>query len=265
MIIRLGLFLAGTLALSLAMAYLVDISAVAWLWPWPVYGLSTVFVASILAAIGAPLIWLAFSGERAAIKGGAANLFVSNAGMAFYALVVVPEASGSVLLFGYTTAVIALIQLGLVFWSSIFAFEDKRPTPRLVLVSFALFFAALLVTGAMLILEIDGTFPWVLGRDNSVLYGLIFLGNAVYFAYGIFRPVWGNAKGQLLAFLAYDFVLIGPYVDKISSIDPRYFVSLVIFIAVLIYSGVLAIWFLFVNNNTRLGSRISIDGNLTAT
>ena len=41
---------------------------------------------------------------------------------------------------------------------------------------------------------------------------IIFLGSAIYFAYGLQRPVWGNAKGQLLGFLAYDLVLIVPFV-----------------------------------------------------
>ena len=42
----------------------------------------------------------------------------------------------------------------------------------------------------------------------------MFLGSATYFAYGIVRPRWTNAGGQLAGFLAYDLVLIVPFMTR---------------------------------------------------
>jgi hypothetical protein len=70
----------------------------------------------------------------------------------------------------------------------------------------------------------------------------------------VIRPVWGNASGQLLAFLAYDLVLIGPYVAHWSAVSPTMRLSLGLYIAVLVYSGGLAIFYLAMNPPTRLGS-----------
>ncbi len=62
-------------------------------------------------------------------------------------------------------------------------------------------------------------FPWPLRPQNSTMYGLLFLGSFAYFLYGFLRPSWHNARGQLLAFLVYDLVLIPPYA-KHFEVDP---------------------------------------------
>jgi hypothetical protein len=82
----------------------------------------------------------------------------------------------------------------------------------------------------------------------------IFLGDAFYFLYGLFRPRWGNALGQLLSFLAYDLVLIVPFVLLFDTVKPDRMFSLIVYTAVLIYSGGLAIYYLLINPQTRLGT-----------
>jgi len=66
-------------------------------------------------------------------------------------------------------------------------------------------------------------------------------------------PAWTNAGGQLAGFLAYDLVLIVPFLVRLPTIPPEWFVSLVVYTAVVTYSGLLAAWYLFVSPTTRIG------------
>jgi hypothetical protein len=97
-------------------------------------------------------------------------------------------------------------------------------------------------------------FPWELNPDSSVVFGCIFLGDAFYFIYGLFRPRWGNAFGQLLSFLAYDLVLIIPFVLLFDTVKPDHRINLIVYTAVLIYSGGLAAYYLLINPRTRFGT-----------
>ena len=63
--------------------------------------------------------------------------------------------------------------------------------------------------------------------------------------------VWNNAKGQLLSFLAYDLVLIGPFLALFGTVKSEFELSLVAYVAVLIYSGALAVYYLFFHPSTR--------------
>jgi hypothetical protein len=74
------------------------------------------------------------------------------------------------------------------------------------------------------------------------------------FLYSLLYPRWHNALGQLLSFLAYDLVLIIPFLLLFKTVKPEYMLNLVVYVAVLIYSGAIAVYFLFVNSQTRFGS-----------
>jgi hypothetical protein len=88
-----------------------------------------------------------------------------------------------------------------------------------------------------------------------VVIGLMFLGAATYFAYGLLRPSWANAAGQLAGFLAYDLVLIGPFLSRLPTVAPEHRAGLTIYIAVVSYSGLLAIYYLFIHPATRVWGR----------
>ena len=79
--------------------------------------------------------------------------------------------------------------------------------------TFGFFTVVLIVVGWMLVTKRPDTFPWTLRDEVSVVYGWVFLGAAAYFGYGVLVPKWHNACGQLLGFLAYDVVLILPFLD----------------------------------------------------
>jgi hypothetical protein len=83
------------------------------------------------------------------------------------------------------------------------------------------------------------------------MYGWIFLGAMLYFVYAVVYPVWGNARGQLIGFLAYDLVLIVPFLAHFRVVAPEMLSSLIIYTTVVSCSGLLAVYFLLVHPTTR--------------
>ena len=254
--LRALLVVLGAAGLLAAVVFILQMPWIGSIWPWPTSRLSNIFLSSILAAASAPVLWIGLSGELAAITGGALNFLATYGGMAIYAAgVYLSDTSrGPVLLFAVVCAFFAAVCLTLLLWARRLVFHDSRPTPRAVRISFAVFIVVLLLAGGSLVLKRSNIFPWPLGPEQSVLYGWIFLGAALYFTYGVVKPVWGNAVGQLLGFLAYDLVLIIPFLRHFATVKPELRINLTVYTAVLIYSGLLAIWFLFANRSTRFTS-----------
>lgn len=243
------LILAGVIALVIAIGFLFGWRPVVRAWPFLGYGLTPVFLASILAAIAAPNIWIGISGEFAALRGGAANLLVAAGGGAAYCLSLSwGDPAGRVQMFAVILLVVAMAGFILLIATQRVEWIDDRPTPLLVRIAFGIFSVGLIVVGGALGLGYD-VFPWPLDHETSVIYGLIFLGSALYFAYGLQRPVWGNAKGQLLGFLAYDLVLIIPFVRLWFGVPT---LSLAVYLAVIVGSAALAIWYLALSPRYRL-------------
>ncbi|MEO7223696.1 MAG: hypothetical protein ABIY37_14605 [Devosia sp.] len=243
------LVFAGLAALVAAGGFLLGWRDVVRIWPFLGYGLTPVFLASILAAIAAPVIWIGLSGEFAALRGGAANLLVTGGGIAAYGLSQSwGDPAGRVQVFAVIHLAVAMVAFLLLVASQQAEWRDDRPMPVLVRIAFGIFGLGLVAVGTGLVL-LQNAFPWPLDRDTSIVYGIIFLGAAVYFAYGLRRPVWGNAKGQLIGFLAYDVVLIVPFV-RLWFVAPS--LSLAIYLAVIAGSALLSIWYLALSPRYRL-------------
>lgn len=234
---------AGAFAVVLALGFLLNQPWATWAWPFYTYRMSRIFIASILLAIAAPVILIGVSREWAAMRGGAINLFVMFTIMSIYALAT--AGSEPVRLFGFVTGAIALFQASLYLATRRIPFKDVRPTPKPVLWSFAAFAATLIAVGSALLLNVENILPWWVDRDLSVLYGAVFVGAAAYFIYGFMIPVWGAARGQLAGFLAYDIVLIGPFLALFTTVQDQYRLSLSVYTFVVVYSGILAIYYLW--------------------
>jgi hypothetical protein len=209
-----------------------------------------------LAASAVPVLWIGLSGELAAIAGGAINLCLTYLGMAAFSFQVYFQDTDRrpILLYAIVCIALALLCFGLVFWARRIRFRDTRPLPFGVRVSFIAFLIILVLVGGALVLRTANIFPWRLSPEQSVLYGWIFLGAACYFLYALVNPKWGNAQGQLLGFLAYDVVLIVPFLNHFATVDPRLRINLVIYTGVVIYSGLMAAYYLILNKATRLGT-----------
>ncbi len=175
--------------------------------------------------------------------------------MAAYLIVLEPARGGGASAF--LLALVVTCGFGVwLFWRTYrLPLTDRRPTPRPLLASFVAFVLLLLVTSGVLLANVPNILPWLVTPELSVIAGLIFLGAATYFAYALLRRGWSNAGGQLAGFLAYDLVLILPLLARIPSVPDKWRLSLVVYIAILLSSGTLAAWYLFVNRVTRISNR----------
>lgn len=219
------------------------------LWPLPyTSAMGFVFVASIFAAAAAATLWCVLAEEPAALAGVALDYVII---MAPTAIVAVQLASGNggtggaLGVFAAACGVTALLGLLLFGWSVRLPLRDARPLPRLVRISFGAFIVALLIVGSQLVQGSQTTLPWDVTTEAAVVYGWFFIGAAAYFVYGLLRPRWHNAAGQLAGFLAYDLVLIVPLLVLLAGISDERRPSLLIYIAVVALSGLLAIYYLF--------------------
>jgi hypothetical protein len=252
-IMRITTLIGGLAILLLAIGFIFRVPTVLRLWPWQDGRYSYLFIGSILAAVSAAAIWIGQTGQLGSLPAGALNIFVIALTTSLYFFNGAAEGRSEMLPLGLLSLFMAFVSYAAFFWSRRLPLTDTRPTPMPVRISFGIFIAALLLAGGCLILR-QPIFPWDLKPDSSVIFGCIFLGDAFYFLYGLLRPHWGNACGQLLSFLAYDLVLIVPFVLLFNTVKPGHMLSLIVYIAVLVYSGGLAIYYLFIHSQTRFGS-----------
>jgi hypothetical protein len=241
------LALAALANLGLAAGFATQAAWAVQLWPWETGRLSHLFLSAMLAAIGVAAAWIAASGEAGSLPAGFLNLTVTLGGIAGYLLVAAPEHR----ILGVAVGVVALCNLGLLLLSRRLPAPEVDPLPALVRVSYVVFAVVLLAVGSALILRADGIMPWPLDPHTSVVFGWIFFGDAFYFAYAVARPHWGSARAQLWSFLAYDAVLLVPLAAHLRNVDPDLLPNLVVYLAVLVYSAVLAVYYLIVNPRTR--------------
>jgi len=242
----------GVLMSILAVGYFLQWPLATISWPWMDGRLTYIFVSSIMAAIAAPVIWISLSGEWGAAVGGGINLGLGFTGVTLFLLQLSAQPGQESLTphaIGY--GVFVLINAAIFLWCRRIPIRDTRPIPRLVRVSFVGFGVALVLTALALVFRYPTIFPWPLDPNSSVVIGWTFMGSAAYFFYGAFQPSWNNARGQLLGFLAYDLVLIVPFLQHFATVRPEHMLSLTLYTGVLIYSGALATYFLFVSQRTR--------------
>jgi|SRR5579871_6745376 len=242
----------GLLDLVLTLGYYLQWEWATSTWPWPVTPLDFLLVSSFLAGATVVILWIGFTGEWGAATGASANVGLMNLGASVYLFKCFRESGEQRLLTrAIAFAVFAAANLGVLFWSLRHRIRDKRPVDKLLRISFGLFTAVLLWASIQLLRRSPTIFPWPLEPDTSTMFGWLFLGSAVYFGWGLIRPSWHNARGQLLAFLAYDLVLLPPYLFLFSTVSPEHANSLRLYIAVIVYSTLLSIYYLFINKRTR--------------
>jgi hypothetical protein len=251
-ILRPILFAICAIQVAFAFGFFVQLPAVSALWPFPgTTPLTYIFVASIFAAAAASTFWATASGNYGALAGIFLDYFTILTPLAIVGFRLSADNS-AFLPFGILCAVGSLSGLALMIWSMRIPVNSYPPMPSLVRWSFVAFVLALLIVSTRLILQVPNAIPWTITPDISLFIGWIFLGAATYFAYALLRPSWLNSAGQLCGFLAYDIVLIVPFVMRLPTVSAEHRLGLYIYTAVVTYSGLLAIYYLFVNAQTRV-------------
>lgn len=242
----------------LAIAFFLQLPFAVNLWPFPgTTPLTFIFISSIFAAAAASTLWATASENYGALAGIGLDYLAILAPVSILSFQL-GASSGSAQLIAYGIACVfgSLFGLGLLLWSIRIPIDTTLPMPGLVRWSFVFFIIALLIVSIQLILKVPNVIPWKITPELSVVIGSMFLGAALYFAYALLRPSWVNAAGQLVGFLAYDLVLIVPFLQRLPTVAPEQRTGLIIYTAVLIYSGLLAIYYLFIRKSTRVWARI---------
>lgn len=222
------------------------------LWPLPYTNATTyLFFGSILAASVASTLWCLLHREDGALAG----VFLDYVTISFPVAILTLQISArdpSFRTLAAVSAAAAVLGAAMFLATSRIPFRDTRPTPRPLRWAFGLFLVLLVLAGGQLVLRTPNVLPWYVPMTGQVIYGWMFLGAAAYFAYGLIRPSWQNAGGQLAGFLAYDLVLIVPFVLMLPDVGPERLPNLLLYITVLLVSGALASYYLFIDPATRV-------------
>jgi hypothetical protein len=217
--------------------------------------LNPLFIGSILMAAVASTGWCLWTKSYGALSGIMVDYVVSFIPLGIYGWQLYSERPTPLLLGFVILSVIAVVFGAVMFRHTVrIPIPPAPPMPRLVRISFLVFVVGLLVLGGQLVLRTPGILPWQTTSATLIIYGWMFIGSASYFTYGLLRPSWHNAGGQLAGFLAYDLVLIVPFLLLLPEISRQRLPNLIVYLVVLSYSGLLAIYYLFINRQTRLFS-----------
>ncbi len=252
--VRIFLYLVCALQALMAIALFLQWPAVTNLWPFEgTTPLTFIFLSSIFAAAAASTFWATASGAYGALAGIGLDYVAILTPLAVLSFQLgAASRAAPITIMGLFSVIGALFGIGLVLWSIRIPLVETPKMPALVRGSFIVFILALLVVSARLILKSPNVIPWSITPDLSLIIGWMFFGAAVYFVYGIIRPSWQNSAGQLAGFLAYDLVLIVPFLTRLPTVAPEHRLGLIVYTIVVSYSGLLAIYYLFVHGPTRL-------------
>jgi len=253
-LIRNTLILFSSVQILFAIAFFFQLPFATNLWPYPgTTPLTFIFVSSIFAAAAASTLWVVLSKNYGALVGISLDYIVILTPLSiFSAFVGARTGSTPLFIFSAVCLIGTLFGVGMLLWSRRFSMDKTRAVPGIVKWSFVIFIIALIFVSVQLFFQIPNVIPWKITPELSVVIGCMFFGAVIYFLYGLYRPSWANAAGQLLAFLAYDLVLIVPFLQRLPTVIPEHRIGQIVYIAVLIYSGLLAIYFLFIHAPTRL-------------
>ena len=252
--VRLLFFLICAVQLFFAVAFYFQLPFAVNLWPFEgTTPLTFIFLASIFAAAAAATLWAVATENYGALAGVALDYMLILAPVAVLSFQLgASEGKASLTIYGMVCLLGVLFGVGLFLWSVRIPMDTMRPMPRPVKVAFVIFILALLIVSTQLIFKVPNIIPWKITPDLSVVIGWMFMGAALYFIYGLLRPSWVNAAGQLAGFLAYDIVLIVPFLTRLPTTAPEFLAGMITYTAVVSLSGVLAIYYLFIDKTTRV-------------
>lgn len=250
--IRAILYVVAIAQAVVALLFIFQFAPVTRLWPLNyTNALTFIFIGSIFAAAAASTLWVLLAREDGAVRGILLDYLIILTPLTIFAFQLAPRNS-EMLAFAIVSLITVVFAIFMLLHVRHIPIRDTRSVPRIVRWSFATFVVALTIVGTMLVLKRPNVLPWQITPEGSVFYGWMFLGAGVYFLYALLRPGWGNTAGQLVGFLAYDLVLIIPFIARLPNLPPQYLAGQIIYLAVIIYSGVLAVYYLFINPGTRI-------------
>jgi hypothetical protein len=254
--LRVALVIWGLVLLVLTFGFMMQFSWALLLWPWPDSHLTYIFLGAVVSAIALPCIWIGLSGEFAALRAATLSMALMQAGSAV-SLLWLLQATGNLQLISAigVAAVSALLSLLIFFLCRGVTLRDQQPVPVFIQIFLFLFALLLIVIGSALVVQIRNIFPWSLKVETSILLGWIFYATASYFIYALLFPQWGYVSGPLLGLLTHDLIMIGPLVMQFARGETENLPILIAYLAVVIVSLFIAVYFLFIHRSTRFWNR----------
>jgi hypothetical protein len=242
--------------IGVALGFCFQVPFIVALFPLPYSdSINPIFLGSILLAAAASAGWCLWTRSDGALSGVMLDYVTIFVPLGIYGWQLYSERPTSVMLVFVMVSVVAVVFGAAMFLYTVrIPIPKSPPMPRLVRISFLIFVVGLIFFGGQMVLRTPGILPWQTTSATIIIYGWMFIGAASYFAYGLLRPSWHNAGGQLAGFLAYDLVLIIPFLLLLPEISRQRLPNLIIYLVFLSYSGLLAIYYLFINRETRLFS-----------
>lgn len=252
-IVRFTLFFICAVQLFLAVAFFLQLPLVVSWWPFEgATPLTFIFISSIFAAAAASTLWAVASENYGALAGIGLDYLTILAPISILSFQLgASNGNTQMTTFGVACVIGSLFGLGLLLWSIRIPMDRTPPMPDFVRWSFIIFIITLFIVSTRLILKVPNTIPWKITPELSAVIGWIFFGAAMYFVYGLLRPSWVNAAGQLAGFLAYDVVLIVPFLTRLPTVAPEHRIGLIVYTLVVTYSGLLALYYLFIHKPTH--------------
>lgn len=252
--IRYTLFFICVVQFLFAIFFFLQLPFVVNLWPFPgTTPLTFIFISSIFAAAAASTLWATATKNYGALAGIGLDYIGILAPVSILSFQLGTSSDNSQLTtYGIVCVFGTLFGLGLLLWSIRIPMDSTLPMPAPVRWAFVIFIIALLIVSTRLILKVPNTIPWKITPELSVVIGWMFFGAMLYFVYALLRPGWVNAAGQLAGFLAYDLVLIVPFLTRLPTTPSEHRVGLIVYTIVVSGSGLLALYYLFVHKPTRL-------------
>ncbi len=257
-VLRYFLFLVCILQSAMAIALFLQWRFVVNVWPFEgTTPLTFIFLSSIFAAAAASTLWALASKAYGTLAGIALDYITILMPLAVLSFKLAGNGdAGQFVFVGIVSVIGVLFGIGMLLWSLRIPIDTAISMPVLARYAFVFFIVALVIVSVQLILKVPNVIPWKITPVLSVVIGWMFVGAMTYFIYGLIRPSWSNTAGQLAGFLAYDAVLIVPFLKRLPSTPPEHRLGLIIYTAVIVLSGLLAIYYLFMNKPTRLWTQI---------
>lgn len=216
------------------------------LWPWQDTPLSHSFIGAVCGALSVGALWTGLTGQIRAVAGSLRGLVVIYGGVGAYLLVRATTGEAAFIPHAVVALLTGLAAIALL--AVVGRLPPATVEPRLdpaVRVSTAVFAGALLLAGMALVARFPGVFPWPLAPQSSTVFGLIFLGLSAVYADVAWSGQRSAAVVAMSGFLVYDLILLPPFLGHFPRVAPELMTSLTVYVAVLIYSAGLAVWFLF--------------------
>lgn len=245
--VRSLLIAAGALAAAMAVGYFFQMQWALDSWPWVDGRLSNIFISSVLGAVAAAMLWVGISGRLAAATAGFVHVATMLIGFATVLLPLAIDRDDSQLL-AYAVACLAAaaVSLGGFAWARRRVPARPEALPRSLKIWSALYVLITIPVGSVMILNAADVMPWPIKEETETLYGWIFVAASCSFIYPLLRGGMEYVIGGLVGFLAYDIVLIVPFLGHLDEVPAGLKGNLILYITALVVTASVSIYYLFI-------------------